>query len=391
MLVLLIISCSLDSSLELAKLQGNLEAHRERYHMFNDFDHVVLLTQDVQDFSNELGGITHVPCAHSRFKTVEKAVTLFKFLRWIRFSHLSFVWLLRNRAEIYLVLSENVDSPTPFLFSSLFRIPYYIHYHYDVATQVGKTNKHGFEGILLLFLEKLCFKRATCVWVTAKNLSEKVKSYGAKKVTFMPNWVDLTATPKVRKDSAESKNRILFVGRLNPVKRVDLLLKAFARLRRVCPNVTLSVVGDGVERKNLVALANKLELGNAVKFLGFQNHNKVISIMKDSDLFVLSSKIEGNPRVLIEAMSVKLPLVATDVTGIRDMVHNGETGHLVRSSPEDLAIGMEYVLKHNEYALRITENAYQFAQEHFSRARAVEKIRTDFGNNVSRYRNKFVQ
>jgi len=112
--------------------------------------------------------------------------------------------------------------------------------------------------------------------------------------------------------------------------------------------------------------------------------------MKDSDLFVLSSRIEGNPRVLIEAMSVKLPLVATDVTGIRDMVHNGETGHLVRSSPEDLAIGMEYVLKHNEYALRIAENAYQFAQEHFSRARAIEKIRTDLANNVSRYRNKFV-
>jgi glycosyltransferase involved in cell wall biosynthesis len=389
-LVILIISCSLDSSLALAKLQGNLQSHRERYYLFNDFDQVVLLTQDVQGFGNELGQIIHVPCAHSRFKIVETLVSRFKFLRWIRFSRKSFIWLLRNRAKIYLVLSENVDSLTPFLFSSLFRIPYYIHYHYDVATQVSKINKRCFEGILLILLEKLCFRRATCIWVTAENLAEKAKSYGANKVAFMPNWVDLNVTPKnLLEDSVESKDRILFVGRLHPVKRVDLLLEAFARLRRVRPNASLSVIGDGVERKNLVSLTGKLELGSSVKFLGFQIHEKVISIMKDSDLFVLPSKIEGNPRVLIEAMSVKLPLVATDVLGIRDMVHHGETGHLVQPFPEDLAMGMEYVLKHNEYALKITENAYAFAQEHFSRARLAEKIKMDLTSSVPQYRKKF--
>ena len=384
---MLIISCSLDFSLALAKLQGTLQANRERYNLFNNFDHVVLLTQDIQGFNNELGQITHVPCAHSRFKIVETLVSRFKFLRWIRFSCLSFIWLLRNRAEIYLVLSENVDSPTPFLFSWLFKIPYYVHYHYDVATQVSKINKQVFEGTLLLFLEKLCFKRATCIWVTAKSLSEKAKLYGAKKVTFIPNWVDFNVAPRdLLEESAKSSARILFVGRLHPVKRVDLLLKAFAQLRRVCPDANLSIVGDGVERENLFTLANKLGLSNSVQFLGFQNHEKVIDIMKDSDLFVLASKMEGNPRVLIEAMILKVPVVATDVPGIRDIVRHGETGYLVlRPLPEDLALGMEYVLFHRDYYMKITEKAYAFAREQFSREKVLGKISVDLASSVPRY------
>ena len=170
-----------------------------------------------------------------------------------------------------------MDSPTPFLFCSLFKKPYLIHYHYDVATQVSEINNSNIQGILLTFLERLCFKRATCVWVTAKNLGEKVKSYGAKKVTIIPNWIDFKISPKNQlNEHKRTVTKILFVGRLHPVKRVDLILRAFGVLKTIYSDVTLSIIGDGDEKQNLVSLTKKLGLEQSVHFLGFQEHDNTL-------------------------------------------------------------------------------------------------------------------
>ena len=383
---MIVISCSLDSSLAQAKIQGNLQAHGEREQLFRIFDRVALLTQDTQGFGDELAGAIHVPCAYSRFEIVRTVLSHSKLLRWIYFSLSSFHWLLRNRREISLVISENVDSPTPFLFSSLFRIPYYIHYHYDVATQIGKINKHALEGALLLFLESICFKKATGVWVAAANLGEKAKFLGAKKVTLIPNWVDIKEKPKSRRTES-NKLKVLFVGRLHPVKRVHLLIEAFSQLGKTYPHATLHIIGNGKELQHLVTLAKKLELDRHVLFLGFQSQEKVFDMMKQSDMIVLPSEMEGSPRVLIEAMMLKVPIVATNVPGIRDIIQHSETGHLIaRATPEDLALAMEYVARNRKYATKIAENAYKFAKQQFSKEQVLRKIRDDLFSSVPRYR-----
>lgn len=376
---MIVISCSLDSSLERAKHQGTLQADRARYQLFESFGSVVLLTQDIKEFGTELGKIAHVPCAFSKFEIVRTFLSNQKFPRWVYFYFSSFHWLLRNRKKISLVITENINSPTPFLFSSLFKIPVYVHYHYDVTTQVATINKNRFEGVILLFFEKLFFGKATCVWVTASSLAEKAKRFGAKKVTLLPNWYDLDKkTTKQLNEHLGSGPKLVFVGRLHPVKRVNLLLEAFAELRKFYPDASLNIVGNGDERQNLIKLAKDLELGRSVKFLGFQNHETVLDIMRQADLMVLSSKMEGNPKVLIEAMLLKVPIVATNVPGIRDMIQNGETGHLVNSDlPLDLTKAMSYVLTNRTYAKRIGENAYEFAKNHFSKEQALKRVRED--------------
>jgi glycosyltransferase involved in cell wall biosynthesis len=389
---MIVISCALDSSLAEAKVRGTLEAHRDRYKIFNNFDNVVLLTQDSNEFNNKLKPVKHVPCAISGFKVMEKVISRLKLLRWSYFSASSFVWLLRHRNQIDLVIAENVDSPTPFLFCSTFKKPYLIHYHYDVATQVSKINNENLQGILLTFLERLCFKRASCVWVTAENLGEKVKSYGANKVSVIPNWIDFKIEPKCQlNEQKRAVSKILFVGRLHPVKRVDLIIQAFKKLKTVCSNVTLIIIGDGEEKQNLVNLTKKLGLEQTVQFLGFQAHDTTLRIMKESDLFVLASKMEGNPRVLVEAMVLKIPIVATDVPGIKDMVKHGETGYLIKSpNPDEFAEGMRFVLENSSYAQRIAENAYVFSLENFSKHRIFEKIKTDIILMVPHYRDAFL-
>lgn len=377
---MIVISCSLDSSLERAKHQGTLQSDKARYQLFESFGSVVLLTQDIKAFGSELGKIAHIPCAFSKYTIVRTYLSKHKFPRWVYFYFSSFHWLLRNRRKINVVITENVNSPTPFLFSSLFKIPVYVHYHYDVATQVATINKNRFEGVMLLFLEKLFFRKATCVWVTASSLAGKAKRFGAKRVTLLPNWYDFDENlAKQFSERLEPGHKIVFVGRLHPVKRVDLLLKAFAKLRKLYPDASLNIVGDGVERQKLMTLANDLELGQSVHFLGFQNHEKVLELLRQADLMVLSSKMEGNPKVLIEAMMLKVPIVATNVPGIRDMIQNGKTGHLVDSDlPEDLTQAMSDVLSKRKYGRRIAENAYEFAKNHFSKQQALKRVREDF-------------
>lgn len=385
---MIVISCSLDSTLKQAKLQGNLRALAERYRMFRTFDHVTVLTQDTQDFTDELAGVAHAPCAYSRFEAARKVFSKMGFLRWAYFSFSSFLWLVRNRRQINLLISENVDSPSPLIFSLLFRIPYCIHYRYDVATQVRKVNKRRLEGVLLLFLERLGFKRATLVWVTAGNLGEKAKSLGARKVTWVPNWIDFSEKPKSRV-SRHAPPAVLFVGRLHPVKQADVLIKAFAQVQKAHPEASLQIIGDGEERQNLETLAKKLELNSHVHFLGFQGREKVFNAMRHSDIIVLPSKMEGNPRVLLEAMMMKLPIVATNAPGIRDIVQHAKTGHLISEpTPEKLALGMEYVLANRKYAVTIAENAFRFAKQQFSKKNIVENIRKDLVSNIPGFRDK---
>jgi glycosyltransferase involved in cell wall biosynthesis len=385
---MIVIFGSLDSSLEQAKLQGNFRAIAEDYKLFESFDNVVFITQDSKDFSDEFGGIKHVPCAHSRFKVTKILFSKVSFLRWMNFSLESFLWLLRNRREIRVVISENVDSPTPFIFSSLFKLPYYIRYNYDVATQVKSINKHFFEGVLLVFLEKLAFKRASSVWVMAPNLKEKAKIVGAKKIKLIPNWISLSEKPRNSSQTSDDHSaRILFVGRLHPVKRPHLLVEAFSLLRKDYPQANLNIVGDGVERSRLERLVEKLGLSDSIKFLGFQSHENVLDIMRKSDLIVLPSVMEGNPRVLVEAMMIGLPVVATNVPGIKDMVQHARTGHLVeQATPKDLYTAISYVLSNKKYALEIAENARKFAIQEFSQEQVLNKIREDLLLTVPMYR-----
>jgi glycosyltransferase involved in cell wall biosynthesis len=110
----------------------------------------------------------------------------------------------------------------------------------------------------------------------------------------------------------------VFVGRLVPIKRVDLLLAAAALVRAEEPRLRVAIVGDGESRRSLEEQACRLGLGGTVRFLGFRSD--LVSIAAGSDLAVLSSDNEGTPVALIEAAAAARPSVATDVGGVADIV-----------------------------------------------------------------------
>lgn len=120
--------------------------------------------------------------------------------------------------------------------------------------------------------------------------------------------------------------RLLFVGRLAPVKGLRVLLAALAELSDL-PNLRLVLVGDGPDRARLEAAA--APLGERVTFTGYLSQTEVAQALQACDIFVLPSFAEGVPVVLMEALASEKPVIATQVAGVGELVEEGKSGFLV--------------------------------------------------------------
>lgn len=141
--------------------------------------------------------------------------------------------------------------------------------------------------------------------------------------------LDLSRLAKLNGDASERRLRTelgleeddvlaVFVGRIVPVKRLEVLLTAFAYARRSQQQLRLAIVGDGEIRPRLEEQAADIGIGDAVHFLGYRR--ELAPVFAAADLAVLSSQNEGTPVSLIEAAAAGLPAVATDVGGVAEAV-----------------------------------------------------------------------
>jgi colanic acid/amylovoran biosynthesis glycosyltransferase len=126
--------------------------------------------------------------------------------------------------------------------------------------------------------------------------------------------------------------KLLFVGRLAAAKGLPILLKALTELEEA----TLDIAGDGPDRDVLTEQARLLGISDRVKFHGYLSQLQVRDLLKQTDVFVMSSFAEGLPVVLMEAMAAGVAVVATRIAGIPELVDHGQSGLLV--SPGD-AVG----------------------------------------------------
>lgn len=164
--------------------------------------------------------------------------------------------------------------------------------------------------------------------------------------------------------------RILFVGRLTAVKGVPLLLEAVARVRAAHPGVQLTVVGAGDDRAGLEAQAAALGLGDAVRFAGLMPQDQVAARLEESDILVLPSFAEGVPVVLMEAMASRIPVIATRVGGVQELVADGESGFVVPPGCVDSLAGrLDALLGDPDLCRRMGEAGRRAVQGDFDTAR----------------------
>jgi glycosyltransferase involved in cell wall biosynthesis len=155
---------------------------------------------------------------------------------------------------------------------------------------------------------------------------------------------------------------LVFVGRVVPIKRLDVLLRAVAAARASDPRIRLALVGDGEERGGLERLAGELGIAADVFFLGYRR--ELHSVFSASDVAVLSSDNEGTPVSLIEAAAAGLPAVATDVGGVHEVVGE-DTGVLVPPRDAGALAGALVAMAGDEARRRSLGRA--------ARARAIER------------------
>lgn len=156
--------------------------------------------------------------------------------------------------------------------------------------------------------------------------------------------------------------RLLAVGRFCRTKGFPELLTMMARLRREGLPVHLTLVGDGGWRRKLQALRKRLDLEGVVDMPGFVPNDRIRDYMSSHDMLVVPSVVhtngdrDGIPNVIMEALSCRMPVVATDVCGISEVIEDGVTGLLVpQRDPAALARAVRRLLADREAALRMAE------------------------------------
>ena len=141
----------------------------------------------------------------------------------------------------------------------------------------------------------------------------------------------------------------VFVGRLSKIKGLDLLLDCFALFHQEVPEARLLIAGDGEERKAIENKISSMELKEEVHLLGNVTHNRLPQILNAADIFILTSVAEGLPNAILEAMACGLPVVATNVGGIHEVVKSGVNGFLIDTrQPRDVAKALSQALKKQE-------------------------------------------
>jgi len=154
---------------------------------------------------------------------------------------------------------------------------------------------------------------------------------------------------------------IITVGELNANKNHIQVLEALSKVNNT--NFHYLVVGNGENEQKLQKAVNKLMLQDKVSFLGFRRD--VPELLAASDVFVLTSRREGLPKAVLEAMAVRLPIIATDVRGNRDLVKSGENGYLVPlDDVEQTATAIERIIDSGDLRRSMGEKSKELVKQY---------------------------
>jgi len=169
--------------------------------------------------------------------------------------------------------------------------------------------------------------------------------------------VDLAKFKYVPKRQYSDRLRLLCVGRLAPVKGYQYLLNACVLLDKTGQDFILNIIGDGQLFDELKVFITDHNLDNKVFLRGYCPQEEISKYCNESDIFVLASLSEGIPVVIMEAMATGMPVVATKITGVPEIVEDGSTGYLVEpKNPEALANAIIKLMKEPQRAAEFGKN-----------------------------------
>ena len=188
----------------------------------------------------------------------------------------------------------------------------------------------------MLPLQRLAYTAAHRVVANSRAAADRLHAEGvtSSKIAVIPNGIDLTTLPLA---AARAGRFVTTVANLRAGKGHDVLLRAATHVTRRHPDVRFRLIGDGVLRAELEAQARALGIADFIDFMGHRDDVGVL--LGESAVFAFPSLMEAFPNAVMEAMAVGLPVVATNVGGIPELVTDGVTGLLVPASDDKALAG----------------------------------------------------
>jgi sugar transferase (PEP-CTERM/EpsH1 system associated) len=247
-----------------------------------------------------------------------------------------------------------------------------------VHTEHGKHFGHGVRARTRM-LARWAARYADRFFCVSQDIARDAQFHrivSAKKIFVVPNGIDTAQfaaaaaqRPQVREELSIPADAPVIgtLGRLNEVKRQDVLIKAFAQVKKQIPSARLLLVGDGPMRDELGALTRELNIAEDVHFAGYTSDPQ--RFLGAMDVFALTSRSEGMPLSVLESWAAGVPVVASRVGGLPEMVRDGETGMLIEAGDvAGFAGAFARILTSAEFAGSLREKAQAHVHERFDTA-----------------------
>lgn len=188
-----------------------------------------------------------------------------------------------------------------------------------------------------------------------KNTIEEEYGLTSNSIPVIYNGVDLTKCRRKENSILHDPIKIIHVGRFSEQKNHIGLINEFCSFHNLYKNSVLLLVGNGELQDTIYNATEKRGLGNCVQFLG--TRDDVYNLMNESDIFVLPSLYEGVPMTIIEAMGTGLPVIASAVGGVPNMIDDKKDGFLIQNNEGELFQALQQIAENDYLRQSISDNA----------------------------------
>jgi len=274
------------------------------------------------------------------------------------------------------------------LVAKSFHIPLVQHYHMylkkvlhylpDVCQISPKYTNYSIDKLTAIFLN-----RGDIVVVPSDVMKKYLISIGVnKKIQVIPFGIDLECFRVNKKENRKKRFTVLHVGRLSKEKKVNEIIKIFARFS-TDKKIQLKIIGDGPEKDNLKCLTKLLKIDKKVTFSGWIPRKNLPKEYNDANVFITLSDMETFGIVIVEAMACGLPVIGSNALAIPELIVQDRNGYLVNiNDRNDILNKLNKIYYDKNLEIRLSKNASKFA-ERFEEGEIFQKLEHIYQSVVS--------
>lgn len=248
---------------------------------------------------------------------------------------------------------------------------------WERAYSTGRTKKllvdflrhpeGGFKIWIFRKIQEFVLRHAALVTTPSQYLGKEIAAaYGINPAVCVTNY-NAAAAERHPFTVQKRRHQLLTTARLVPWKGIGGIIEAVALLQNKIPDIQLVIAGEGPEMEMLKQRADRLGVGNAVRFVGKVSRAQTRYLREESEIYILNSLYEGLPHTVLSSFSAGIPVIATDIPGTNEAVYDGTTGLLVpHNDSQKLAAAIEKLLGDKMLQQKLVDGATKLLQEKFS-------------------------